>query len=426
MSPDPPPVPEPLLDLVRAGGRHLWVGDHPPFPADAVALFGCTNLRAAAGLHQAYDTVWCYETPLVGWEANRYLLVIDELVRFVGAAGTLVLRYGAQHGVIPVKLTLGRRLGLTARVTHEETDPVGVVTTVFALTRAAVGLYRPAPWTFGILTQNTRKPNVVAFLKSVRDHDPDRRHEVIICGPPDPDYAFADPVYLPQNYSAERAEITRKKNDIGRAATRPNLLIVHDRYVLADNFFAGFDQYGYDFDFVTIDQRYPDGEEFPGYCTIVDGGLAVTPSRAIEDAANLPGTPYLNGGLFAVKTHVFRAVPMNELSYWNQAEDVEYTVAVMRHGLAPRLNPYSSATTLGIDRQYTKAFRPADPVYDSLGLAVADLLPVPRPWAGYRAARHVYHLARRRQKLLAAAAVLILMALQLLTLVIVAAGRVVP
>ena len=351
--------PEPILDLLRGAGRHLWVGSYPAFEADGLVLFGCTNFRAAAGLHQQYDVVWCYEEPVTNLHLDAIPLALDELIRFVGAKGRVVVRYDLGQGVLAVKNFFGRRVGLTSRILHEEVRG-DMITTVFEVEREHVERYRAGGWTFGLLTQGTRKANVVAFLKSVRDRDPANDHQIVICGPEDPDYAFAKPEYLSQTYHPERAEISRKKNDIARAATRPNLLLAHDRYKLEPDFFVGFDQYGYDFDFVAVTQRFEDGAEFPGYCHLTAREFRLTPPMMTTDLNTLPGVPFLNGGLFAVKTHLLRAVPLNDLSYWNQAEDVELSTTLLRHGVPPRLNPYSTATTF-VGREHIKAFLPAHP-----------------------------------------------------------------
>ena len=349
-------VPQKLLDLVGQSRKHLWVGCNPPFDFDSLGLYACSNFRATAEMHQQYDVVWCYEEPLNRLGPDQHLLALDELIRFVGAKGTLVLRFHMGQCGVAVKNFLGRRPGLTARITHEEEDAAAMLICVVEIERADIELYRPAPWTIGVLTQNTRKASVVALLKSVRDQDPAGEHEVIICGPEDPDYAFAAPRYLPQNYSPTLPEICRKKNDIARAATRPNLLIVHDRYRLDDRFFEGFARYGYDFDFLTVPQHFESGEEYPSYCHLSEESLRVTAPHAATNLNNLRLTPFINGGLMVVKTHLLRKLPLNELCFWNQAEDIELTVTMMRHCIAPRFNPYSSATTINVDKTIMWAF----------------------------------------------------------------------
>ncbi len=396
--------PEPLLDLVRGPGRHLWVGHHPPIEADGLALFGCTNFRAAAGLHQQYAVVWCYEDPITNLALDALPLALDELIRFVGATGRLVIRYDVGQGVLAVKNFFGRRVGLTSRILHEEVAG-DLLTTVFEVGRADVELYRPGAWTFGVLTQNTRKANVIAFLKSVRDRDPAGAHQIVICGPEDPDYAFARPDYLPQTYHPTRAEISRKKNDIARAATRPNLLLAHDRYRLADDFFTGFDQYGYDFDYVTVTQRFEDGEEFPGYCHLTERAFRLSPQRMSTDLNALPGVPFLNGGLFVVKTHLLRAVPLNDLSFWNQAEDVELSTTLLQRGIPPRLNPYSTATT-NVGRDHIRAFLPAHPVPP----------PAPPPMTPTRAVARIGRAVKGRARLVLAGLLTLIVLLQVAVL----------
>jgi hypothetical protein len=63
-----------------------------------------------------------------------------------------------------------------------------------------------------------------------------------------------------------------------------------------------------------------------------------------EYSALYPGT-FLNGGLFAIKTHVCRKLGLNPILYWEQGEDVEFTQVLRDHGLPPRINCFSSAET---------------------------------------------------------------------------------
>lgn len=352
------PTSESLLALVRDCERHFWVGEVPPFEWDQASILHSSNFRLSPSHHRQYDVVWLYESLLSDFPADTIELILDELVRLVRDEGRMVLRY-AQHqnfSVILLKHLLGRRYNLTIDVETEIIEN-GIYTTVFRLQRLSTARYSDQRWTFAIITQGKRRDNVIRFLQSVRQHATAIDHELLICGPADEAYAPFKVTYLDREYRDHYAEIALKKNDIADRASCANLLIAHDRYVLNDDFFSGFAKYGYDFDFITIKQWYESGEEFPAYCAMSSPDLVWSPPVHCTDINRLRPLQFLNGGLFIAKTETLRDLRMNPLLFWQQAEDVELTKHLRNHGLPPRINVYSSATTIGIKPDHTKNFR---------------------------------------------------------------------
>ncbi|CAN5510746.1 hypothetical protein BH11PLA2_BH11PLA2_08880 [soil metagenome] len=351
----------PLLTLALEPRRHLWIGQHPPFPFESVFLPGCTNFRGPPSLHRGFDVVWCYEINLNSLAAESVPLYLDEAIRFLGEEGDLVLRYTqtADFTIVQLKRHLGRHPNLQAEVTYETQDPDGTFTTVVRIRRLHLENYASNDWTFAILTQGTKVPNVVKYLKSIRDEDHAARHEILICGPRNEAYDRFGVNYVDRTYSTKFADICAKKNDLAKYATKPNLLIVHDRYVLDRGFLDGFDEYGSDFDFVTVTQRYESGEEFPSYCALskTQKSFQWIPPIAITNVNAVYPLTFLNGGLLAFKTHNLRALPFNDLLFWNQAEDVDLSRWMYDHSLPPRVNLFSSATVLGLTPAYTSKFR---------------------------------------------------------------------
>ncbi|MFN7811687.1 MAG: hypothetical protein ACK5SI_03365, partial [Planctomycetia bacterium] len=133
---------------------------------------------------------------------------------------------------------------------------------------------------------------------------------------------------------------------------------VHDRYRLDPGFFTGFARFGHDFDFVTVPQRYPCGAHFPAYVAAEGSVLGRGRSFDCRDYDSLRPGQFINGGLLIAKTETLRAIRLNDLLFWNQWEDVELTREFRGRGLPPRVNCFSSATTLGIGPDYTRHFLP--------------------------------------------------------------------
>lgn len=365
----------PLIELAKRTGRHLWIGNHPPFDFDNLLLPGCTNFRAPSSLHRQYDVVWSHELDIATLVPESLPLYLDELVRFVGAEGRLVFRYtqSTEVTIVHLKRHFGRHPMLDAEV-ESESQEKGTFDTVIRIRRKRLDAYASTDWTFAILTVGTRKANVVEYLRSIRALDPGRRHEIIVCGPRAPEYEPFAPRYHEKQYSTRFVDICAKKNDLAELATRPNLLIVHDRYRLDENFLAGFEDYGYDFDFLSVRQHYECGTAFPAYATLSKERQSFSWDSpiALADANRVYPLTFLNGGLLAFKTHVLRELPFNELLFWNQAEDCELSRWMIDHALPPRFNSFSSATVLGLKPSYTKAFRPEFPPVGSPALKTVE------------------------------------------------------
>lgn len=346
-----------LAALARSPGRHVWVGEHAPYDFVGLSLRGCTNFRASAGHHGAYDVVWCYEDLLATLRPGQHELVVDELVRLIGERGRLVVRLdrdSADFTIVGLKRLLGRRHGIRVVVESEMTDDA--TTVVFGVERPGMDRIRSSDWTCAVLTRGTRVEQVVEFCRSIREQDPERRHEILVWGPANPAYEPFDVTCHDPGYRDHLAEISRKKNDIADRARHANLLIVHDRYRLDPGFFTGFARFGHDFDFATVPQRYPCGTHFPAYVAAEGPVLGRGRSFDCRDYDSLRPGQYLNGGLLAFKTDAARAIRLNDLLFWNQWEDVELSRAFRDRGLPPRVNCFSSATTLGIGPEYTRHF----------------------------------------------------------------------
>jgi hypothetical protein len=178
-------------------------------------------------------------------------------------------------------------------------------------------------------------------------------HEILVVGPQSDKYNKYNVKYVDvkQFRDEQYAEISKKKNVIIHAATKPNLMIVHDRYILGENFFEGFEEYGYDFDFLTVKQYDKNGNEFPAYCATIDK-LRLAGQIKVENYNNLYETQYLNGGLIIFKTHTAKDIKFNDLLMWNQMEDVEIAKVAMEKGVIPRINFISTATTLDVKEGY--------------------------------------------------------------------------
>lgn len=347
-----------LLALVQAGSGpdHVWIGDSPVEGASFVSvdILSAPGFRASPADSNRFDSVWLFQEPVAqqGWR-----ILIDSSIRMLKASGTLIVRYVQnQYISIPaLKNFLYRKYGLTVSVSAEFVSG-GEIVTVFKICRQIeIGL-SSRKWTFGVLTQGKKVEIVARLCKTIRDFG-GSDHQIIIVGPYNTAYDNYSPIYIGKQYSEKLSDICIKKNDIVDIADHENLCILHDRYWLDENFFIGFEEFGYDFEFLTIRQHHQSGKNYPSYCAINDRSHLIW--GGIYECGNENQTwnrHYLNGGLVVAKTELLKLVPFNALIFHNQAEDVELAKQLESYSIVPRINRFSSATT-DVPDHLTDAFK---------------------------------------------------------------------
>jgi hypothetical protein len=337
-------------------GPSVWIGDYPAFESHSVNIYKSSNFRLAPELHGRFKAVWLYERLLS--DVSAWKVVLDEAIRLIDSEGVMIVRFQQNEllNIFEFKSFLGRSVVLESIEVLYESHVDGEFTIALSLQRFNYATYKNKRWSFAVLTQGTKVDNVVRFCRSVRATNNGSEHEIIICGPENEHYKEFEVCYLDKKYDDRFAQIALKKNDIANVSSNDNLMIVHDRYELNDDFFDGFERYGYDFDFLTIRQFYESCDLFPSYLAL-SKRMKWSDVNYSEDESNFSDGSFLNGGLLIFKKNTLNRVRFNKLLFWNQAEDVELANAMIIHGVVPRLNLMATATTMGIDKSYTKTFK---------------------------------------------------------------------
>lgn len=208
-------------------------------------------------------------------------------------------------------------------------------------------------WTIAVVSSGNNEPRIQRLIDSVaRQSIPDV--ELLIVGP-------APQVQLPEwtrnvpftpHPRDPRFEITAKKNLVINEARHENLLILHDRYRLADDWYArmlllrsgwevmaipavseGQSHVTLD-DWVVFLPQFANGRELYRLSEYQDTYPA--DFRRL-DHETLPYNQYgesmtLNGGAFAVKRSLFRAVPLDERLHWGEIEDGDWSERLVNYG----------------------------------------------------------------------------------------------
>lgn len=349
-----------LLNIVKNGGKQAWIGNRPVFEMDIIELITSTNFRVSPRFHQQYDVVWFFEHLLSDLHPLSWKIALDECIRLIGEAGKIVIRCREnQYFTIPLlKQFLGRKFDTEVSIASEHPyKDRGFWIIVFDIQRKNLEKYKSELWTFAILTNGKKDSIVEQYLYSIRKHDTEKKHEIIVCGSNNHNFKKYNVCFVEEEFRDDQlAEISKKKNIIADMAQNDNICIVHDRYILDDNFFNGFQQYGYDFSFLTIKQYFENRSEYPSYSALPNRLLWQNPIK-VDNYDFLYENTFLNGGLLIFKTHILKEIPFNNTLHWNQQEDVEIANTYMNHGIVPRINFFSSATTVGVGQDKISTFQ---------------------------------------------------------------------
>lgn len=339
-------------------GKHsAWIGENPPIKADIITLAPEKNFRLSPKLHGAYEVVWLYEHNLL---ANpNWPLIFDEVLRLINAKGTLIMRVKntQNSNLVELKSYLFRRYDIKVDlVTQFKLDDRSTVL-VFDVKRLFYNNIQRQDWTIGIITNGYKNQNVINLINKAAKLAKGLKLEFIVVGPFDPNATNVPKLVRTFDVKTKDnlARISEKKYLIARHAKYDNVAIFHDRYQINDDFFEGFKQFGYDFNFVTVKQMYEDGSFFPGYV-----GLAKPIMHGfMPQFDTFPGTfhpgHFISGGLMIFKKSALEKFTFNPLLLHCESEDVELSFMFLQSGIIPRLNVFSSATTNASPNKYARA-----------------------------------------------------------------------
>jgi len=192
-------------------------------------------------------------------------------------------------------------------------------------------------FTFGIITSGTVGKLVIDSIKKQNM----KNFEIIIVGGSLPalqdESSYYDGVrHIKFNESL--GKYTIKKNIITENSNFDNIVYMHDYYMLDDNWYDGFLNFGDDWDICMNVIENIDGTRFRDWCAwddpdicFLDGGYhrIMLPSYSYNKTKYM----YISGGYWISKKYVMKAEPLDESLGWGESEDVEWSKRVL-----PRYN----------------------------------------------------------------------------------------
>lgn len=202
-------------------------------------------------------------------------------------------------------------------------------------------------WSFGIITNGTRDDFIEKFIQSIKKQSI-LNYEILICG------KLQDPLLVNKykntrfiffDQKSDKGWITRKKNIICENARYENIVLVHDRFYLDDNWFKGMKKYGNYFEVLSCEQIFGKYKMGWGVYFGTDK-LEEDPwarIKVVDDIHHSDWSPRLvtHNGVSIMKKSVWEMQKWNENLFWNEKDDTELSFEEYRKGIMIRFNPYS-------------------------------------------------------------------------------------
>lgn len=348
-----------------AGGACYWAGSNPPGHVDCFSgqlLDRERAFRERPDRHGVFDAVYFIEENLGAFRQWRILL--DEMVRLLRPASKtiLVLRLN------PVEMHRAEFVGFL----ESRSDCSFILVEQPASDLLVLECLREATAPrldnigFGVISDGRRPDILRRFVKSlgyVRGLEA-LDWQLALCGPP----LLREQISLvlaednlrrvlfvdePEMWR-EAGWITRKKNLLVEVLSTENLVILHDRYIVPEDFLERLVEFGADFDLV-VPRQLRNGLRFPDW-TATDGAWGTSKTYLLPYDQD-SGSIYVNGGaLIAKRDLLLKSGGWSNLLFWNQSEDVEFTRRLVHQGIVPRMAPLLSLETLDARAGYELAF----------------------------------------------------------------------
>jgi len=209
-------------------------------------------------------------------------------------------------------------------------------------------------WTFGTITNGKNIDKVDDLLESIiKQNIP--YCEILVCGP----YPITGKYYnnkfvkiLPDVLLENdcRFPISRKKNSIILEAKYQNIFILHDRFILPDNWFIKMNDYGNYFDYINIPTIDYKGNRF-----MVDWMIFSYPITR-RNFYNRPlnynnWSPQIivQGGAILVKKYLLINNLIDQRLHWGELEDIHHSKIAFLNGAFFYLDPNNKIISLPVN-----------------------------------------------------------------------------
>jgi hypothetical protein len=182
-------------------------------------------------------------------------------------------------------------------------------------------------WTFGLVSDGRKNEEVLAIIETIKNFNIPN-FEILICGPTPTAILNKNVRILDDKdlYFDIRVPISKKKNRIIKAANFNNLVIIHDRFFLPNDWFLKMKSFGNYFDGIcpSILDVETKSRRVQDWITTSLNHLQykeMFPYKSFMDYSEWKPNWNLNGGHMIIKKHLIERVLLNPFLNWGEAED---------------------------------------------------------------------------------------------------------
>jgi hypothetical protein len=215
-------------------------------------------------------------------------------------------------------------------------------------------------WSFGIITNGAKNDWVLELINSI-EVQKIPKFEIIICGPSpfenetekQPHYfKIIDDVKLENEI---RPPICHKKNKIIEVAEYNNLCILHDRYILPENWFHNFCKYGNYFDALNLKTVDANGNRFGvdwmKFTFPLTNRYKINRTLLFSEWQHEAIIP---GGSIVVKKHLITNFMLDERLFWDEMEDMQFSKMAYLNGLLINVDPNNYLISKAVNHKTRK------------------------------------------------------------------------
>jgi len=198
-------------------------------------------------------------------------------------------------------------------------------------------------WTFGICYSNdTYTQKIINSIQNQKGFN-DKIYEIILIGPSIESIKKLESSNIKNIIFEESIRpnwVTLKKNLIVQNAKFQHICLMHDYVALCENWFEGYQKFGYDWDVCMNPVRLDNGMRHRDWFY----EKVPFPNRKLEfvkyDDPTMIKRMYINATYYCINKKYALNYPLNNNLCWGQAEDVEWSFRC-RDNWNYRLNPHS-------------------------------------------------------------------------------------
>jgi hypothetical protein len=338
-----------LFDDITHSNNVFWAGSTPPLPwitSDSKIINPNYDYRLPENFHQTFDYVFFVEEDLGTHKA--WPQIIDEGLRLLAPKGKLLIRFtdSVLCSIFELKNQIFKwnQTEIIFDIRHTNgTHFLSILNKREEKRKVSLNGI-----SFGIITNGNNLENLKNFITSVHNchKPPNTMAEIVVCGPESSKIEILnidkDIIFIEEpNKFKEYGWITKKKNLIVEKSSQENLVIVHDRYSIQNDFLMQLKNYGSDFSVLTCRQELKNGSRLPDWVTLGSDWSWTSPG--VLDYGDWSRYVFINGGIIIAKKDVLLNVPWNDLLFWNEAEDVELSRRLKSEGYIPRFGRHITA-----------------------------------------------------------------------------------